>query len=119
MFGGLNWELKGRAGLFDAGLKVAGLNWFVCMNCPGVTAVEAGGAAWLMLTIWRGPAGPNCDVATLPLPALLGTCLLGCREAPGSGPGGDTNWTLGLKGGAGVLWLPGRPKSLETSILRP
>ena len=84
MFGGLNWELKGRPGVLEAGLKLAGLNWFVCMNCCWETVVEAGPA-------WRGPAGPNWAGG----PLLGVTALLGCREEMEvrvSGPGpGDTN----------------------------
>ena len=78
----------------EAGLKVAGLNWFVCMNCCWLTAVEAGGA-WLMT---------NWDVG----PLLGVTCLLGWMEVMEvmevmvSGPG-DTNWTLGLNGWAAAL----------------
>ena len=70
MLGGLNWELKGWAVVLEAGLKVAGLNWFVCMNCCCVTMVAE---------------------------ALLVTCLFGWMEVRVSGAG-DTNCTLGLKG---------------------
>ena len=61
MFGGLNWEVNGRPGGLEAGLKVAaGLNWFVWMNCGGCwPRVLEAGEAWLMLTICSGPAGPN------------------------------------------------------------